>query len=162
MRPKTPRHVGVEEAVSTIKSGDRVFVSGNASTPHGPLAALAARKNKLRNVEVMHLLLYGEEDPLSRPEMEGHFRHNSFFVGPLDRKAVNEGRADYIPIHLHEIPGLFYSGQVPIDVALIHAAPPDEHGFLSLGLECIASKAAAETAKRVIALVNHKMPRTLG
>lgn len=162
MRPKAPKWVTVQEAVSVIKSRDRLFVSGNASTPHGPLEALAARKDELRDVEVTHLLLYGEEDPLSRPEMEGHFRHNSFFVGSADRRAVNDGRADYIPMHLHEIPHLFYSGGFPIDVALLHTSPPDEHGFLSLGLECIASKAAAETAKTVIALVNPKMPRTLG
>ena len=102
------------------------------------------------------------EDPLSQPEMQGHFRHNSLFVGPGDRKAINEGRADYIPIFLHQIPNLFYSGQMPLDVAILHLSPPDEHGFMSYGVEVLASKAAAETAKLVIGQVNEKMPRILG
>lgn len=150
-----------EEAVSVVKSGDRIYVSGNAATPFTLLKALAARKDELHDVEVVHVLLLGE-DPLSKPGMEGHFRHNSLFVGPADRAAVNEGRADYVPIHLHEIPQLFYSGEMPIDVAIIHTSPPDEHGFLSYGVECLATKAAAESAKVVIAQVNHRMPRTLG
>ena len=150
-----------EEAVSVVKSGDRIYVSGNAATPFTLLNALAARKDELENVEVVHVLLLGE-DPLSKPGMEGHFRHNSLFVGPADRAAVNEGRADYVPIHLHQIPQLFYSGEMPIDVAIIHTSPPDEHGFLSYGVECLATKAAAESARIVIAQVNHRMPRTLG
>lgn len=150
-----------EEAVSAIKSNDRVYISGNAATPFVLMDALASRKDELEEVELVHVLLIGE-DPLSRPEMEGHFRHNSLFVGPADRKAINEGRADYVPIFLHQIPNLFYSGQMPIDVALLHLSPPDEHGFMSYGVEILASKAAAETAKIVIAQVNEKMPRILG
>jgi acyl-CoA hydrolase len=150
-----------EEAVSVIKSGDRVYISGNAATPYVLLNALADRRDELYDVELVHVLLLGE-DPLSKPEMEGHFRHNSLFVGPADREAVNEGRADYVPIFLHEIPRLFYTGQMPLDVAIIHTSPPDEHGFLSLSVEVLATKAAAETAKVVIAQVNEKMPRTLG
>ncbi len=150
-----------EEAVRCIKSGDRVYVSGNAATPYPLLEALAARKDELNDVEITHVLLYGN-DPLSAPEMEGHFRHNSLFVGPADREAVNEGRADYVPIFLGEIPGLFYDGLMPVDVAVLHTSIPDEHGFLSLGVETLVSKAAARTAKTVVALVNEKMPRTLG
>lgn len=153
--------VSAEEAVSVVKSGDRVYVSGNAATPYVLLNALATRKDELRDVELVHVLLLGE-DPLSRPEMEGHFRHNSLFVGPADRKAINEGRADYVPIFLHQIPQLFLSGQMPLDVAMLHVSPPDEHGFMSLGVEVLASKAAAEKAKIVIAQVNEKMPRVLG
>ena len=115
----------------------------------------------VKSVEIAHVLLFGD-DPLTKPGMEGHFRHNSLFVGPADRAAVNEGRADYIPVFLYEIPSLFSSGELPIDVALLHLSPPDEHGFMSYGVECLASKAAAETAKTVIAQVNEKMPRTLG
>lgn len=155
------KRVSAEEAVSVIKSHDRVYVSGNAATPYVLMHALAARKDDLEDVELVHVLLLGE-DPLSRPEMEGHFRHNSLFVGPADRKAINEGRADYVPIFLHQIPNLFYSGQMPIDVAMLHLSPPDEHGFMSYGVEVLASKAAAETAKTVIAQVNEKMPRVLG
>jgi len=150
-----------EEVVSVIKSGNRVYISGNAATPYVLLKALAARKDELKDVELVHVLLLGE-DPLSKPEMEGHFRHNSLFVGPADRKAINDGRADYVPIFLHQIPLLFYSDQMPLDVAVLHVSPPDEHGFMSLGVEILASKAAAEKAKTVIAQVNDKMPRVLG
>jgi len=153
--------VTAEEAVSVIKSGDRVYISGNAATPYVVMGALASRKDELDDVELVHVLLMGE-DPLSRPEMEGHFRHNSLFVGPADRKAINEGRADYIPIFLHQIPDLIYSEQMPLDVAMLHLSPPDEHGFMSLGVEVLASKAAAEKAKIFIAQVNEQMPRILG
>ncbi len=151
----------IEEAVAVVKSNDRVYISGNAATPFKLMEALAVRKDELQNVEIAHVLLFGD-DPLSKPGMEGHFRHNSLFVGPADRAAVNEGRADYIPIFLYEIPSLFNSGELPIDVAFMHLSPPDEHGFMSYGVECLASKAAAETAKTVVAQVNEKMPRTLG
>ncbi|RKX68474.1 4-hydroxybutyrate CoA-transferase [candidate division WOR-3 bacterium] len=150
-----------EEAVSCIKSNDRVYISGNAATPYPLLEALARRKDELTDVELIHVLLLGD-DPLSKPEMAGHFRHNSLFVGPADREAVNSGRADYIPIHLHRIPKLFREGILPIDVAIIHTSPPDEHGFLSLGVEVLTSKAAVESARIVIAQVNERMPRTLG
>jgi len=150
-----------EEAVSVVKSNDRVYISGNAATPFKLMEALATRKDELQNVEIAHVLLFGD-DPLSKPGMEGHFRHNSLFVGPADRAAVNEGRADYIPVFLYEIPTLFYSGELPIDIAFMHLSPPDEHGFMSYGVECLASKAAAETAKIVVAQVNEKMPRALG
>lgn len=150
-----------EEAVAEIRIGDRVYISGNAATPYVLMNALAARKDELRDVELVHVLLLGE-DPLSRPEMEGHFRHNSLFVGPADRKAINEGRADYVPIFLHQIPNLFYSGQMPLNAAILHLSPPDEHGFMSFGVEVLASKAAAETARTIIAQVNEKMPRVLG
>jgi acyl-CoA hydrolase len=151
----------LEEAVSMVKSGDRIYVSGNAATPFTLLEALADRKDELENVEVTHVLLVGD-DPLSVPGTEGHFRHNSFFVGPADRRAVNEGRADYIPVFLYEIPGLFYSNLVALDVALLHLSPPDDFGYMSLGAECLASKGAAETARTVVAEVNDKMPRALG
>ena len=150
-----------EDAVSVIKSGDRVYVSGNAATPYDLVEALANRKNELEDVDVVHVLLLGD-DPLSRTEMEGHFRHNSLFVGPADRKAINEGRADYIPIFLHQIPELFYTNQMPLEAVMLHLSPPDEHGFMSLGVEVLASKAAIEKAKVVIAQVNDRMPRILG
>ena len=155
------KKVSTQDAVSVVKSGDRVYVSGNAATPFNLVEALAHRKDELQDVEIVHVLLLGD-DPLSKPDMEGHFRHNSLFVGPGDRAAVNEGRADYIPVFLYEIPQLFYSQQLPIEIAFLHLSPPDEHGFMSLGVECLTSKAVAETAKIVVAQVNDKMPRTLG
>ncbi|MFQ5627868.1 MAG: acetyl-CoA hydrolase/transferase family protein [bacterium] len=148
------------EAVSLIKSGDKVFTSGNAATPYALLEALAVRSDELKNVDLFHLLLMGD-DPLSKAKKEGHFRHKSLFVGPADRQAVNEGRADYIPVFLYEIPELFRK-QIQLDVAIIHTSPPDDHGFLSLGVETAATKSAAENAKSVIALVNAQMPRTMG
>ncbi len=150
-----------DDAVDVVKSGNRVYISGNAATPYPLLEALARKKDYLNDVELTHVLLLGD-DPLAAPGMEGHFRHNSLFVGPADRKAVNEGRADYIPVFLYEIPELFYSKQMTLDVAFLHVSPADEHGFMSFGVECLASKAAAENAKTIVALVNDRMPRTLG
>lgn len=152
-----------EDAVSIIESGNRIYVSGNAATPYPLVRALAAHKDSLRDVDVVHVLLLGD-DPLSAPGMEGHFRHKSLFVGPADRKAVNEGKADYFPIFLYEIPKLFLhgTGTLPLDVAIIQTSPPDAHGFLSFGVENLATKAAAENAKKLIAQINDKMPRTLG
>jgi 4-hydroxybutyrate CoA-transferase len=153
--------VSLGEAVATVKSEDRMFVSGNAATPLLLMRALAERKHELLHVEVNHLLLIGD-DPLSKPGMEKHFRHNSLFVGPADRAAIADGSADSVSVHLSEIPSLFTQGIIPLDVAFIHFSPPDEHGFMSLGVECAATKAAVESAKIVVAQVNEKMPRTLG
>ncbi len=150
-----------EEAVSHIKSGNKIFISGNAATPFILIEALAARKNELFGVEVNHVLLIGD-DPLSRLGMEEHFRHNSLFVGPADRKAIHDGRSDYVPVFLFEIPSLFTNKLIPLDAVIIQVSPPDEHGFMSYGVECLATKAAAESAKFVIAQVNERMPRTLG
>ena len=150
-----------EEAVSYVQSEDKIFISGNAATPFILIEKLAERKNELSHVEVNHVLLIGD-DPLSKPGMEEHFRHNSLFVGPADRKAIHEGRSDYVPIFLFEIPSLFTNRLIPLNVAMIQVSPPDEHGFMSYGVECLAAKAAAESAKIVIAQVNEKMPRTLG
>jgi len=153
--------VGLEEAAGMIKSHSRVFVSGNAATPTPLLEALAQRKDELENVELVHVLQLGS-DPFVAHEMEGHFRRRSLFVGPADREAVNSGRADYVPISLHQVPWLFKRGVLPLDYALVQVSPPDEFGFVSLGVEVIAAKAAVETARRAIALVNPQMPRTLG
>jgi acyl-CoA hydrolase len=150
-----------EDAVSFIKSGDRVYYGGNAAIPQTLVRALSERRAELENVQLNHVLLLGD-DPLSAPEMEGHFRHNSLFVGPADRKAVNDGRADYVPIFLYMIPRLFSDRVVPVDVAMIAVSPPDEHGFMSLGVETLASRAACNASRHVIAQVNERMPRVLG
>jgi len=150
-----------EQAVQRIHSGDRVYYAGNAAIPQALVRALAKRKDELRHVQLSHVLLLGE-DPLSKPEMAQSFRHNSLFVGPADRKAVNDGRADYVPIFLHHIPRLFNEGLIPLDVAMVQCSPPDEHGFMSLGVEVLASKAACQAAETVIIQVNQQMPRTLG
>ncbi|MFQ5600665.1 MAG: acetyl-CoA hydrolase/transferase family protein, partial [Candidatus Krumholzibacteriia bacterium] len=149
------------EAVRVIHSHDCVYYGGNAAIPAGLVRALADRRDELENVRLNHVLLLGE-DPLSAPGMEGHFRHNSLFVGPADRRAVNDGRADYVPIFLHQIPRLFRERIVPLDVAMVQVSPPDEHGFMSLGVETLASRAACQAAKTVIVQVNERMPRMLG
>ncbi|MBI3372961.1 MAG: acetyl-CoA hydrolase/transferase family protein [Betaproteobacteria bacterium] len=148
-------------AAKLVRSRDRVFVGGNVAAPIPMLYALRDRAQVLEQVELLHLLFAGE-DPLASPEMEGHFRHTVLFVGSADREAVQEGRAAYLPVHLHDIPQLFKSGALPIRVAIVSTAPPDEHGYLSLGVECLASLAAVEVADVVIAVVNDQMPRTLG
>lgn len=148
------------EAVRLIPSGARVFTSGNAATPRVLFRALVEHKQEFRDVELIHLLLMGDE--FAGPGLDAHFRHNALFVGPGDRQAVNAGTADYTPIFLSEIPRLFSSGTLPLDVALLQVSPPDEHGFMSLGVEVLASKAAAESARTVIVQVNTHMPRVLG
>jgi 4-hydroxybutyrate CoA-transferase len=155
------KKVSPEEAVSIIKSGETVYLSGNAAAPFVLMNALAQRKDELENVQLVHVLLLGD-DPLSQPEMEGHFRHNSLFVGSADREAVNDGRADYVPIFLYQIPSLFYRRLISLDAAIVQLSPPDEHGFMSFGVETLASLAAADTAKITIAQINDKMPRVLG
>jgi 4-hydroxybutyrate CoA-transferase len=153
--------VPVEEAVGVVKSNDRIFISGNGATPLLLTNALAKRGTELSNVEVNHILLLGD-DPLSKPGMAKYFRHNSLFVGPGDRQSIADGNSDYVPVHLSEIPSLFRSNYIPLDVALVHLSPPDSHGFMSFGVECGVSKAAAENARIVVAQVNEQMPRTLG
>ena len=149
------------QAVAKIQSGNHVYYAGNAATPQALVRALAQRRDELRDVRLNHVLLLGD-DPLCTPDMEGHFRHNSLFVGPADRKAVNDGRADYVPVFLHMIPRLFRERIIPLDVTMLHVSPPDEHGFVSLGVETLAALAAAQAAKTVIVQVNERMPRVLG
>ncbi len=150
-----------DEAVKLVQSNDSAFYSGNAACPFELIDALARRAPHVQNVLLNHVLLLGD-DPLSKPGMEGSFRHNSLFVGPADRPAVNDGRADYTPVFLHQIPGLFRDRIVPLDVALVQVSPTDSHGYMSFGVEILASVAACQSAKTVVALVNEKMPRILG
>jgi|RhiMethySRZTD1v2_1073278.scaffolds.fasta_scaffold157317_1 4-hydroxybutyrate CoA-transferase len=152
--------VSAAEAVRLIKSGDQLFTSGNVATPRLVLRALIARAHELARVQLIHLLLMG--DDFAAPELDNHFRHNALFVGPGDRHAVNTGKADYTPIFLSEIPNLFAAGHLRPDVALLQVSPPDEHGFMSLGVEVLASHAAATAARTVIVQVNEQMPRVLG
>ena len=149
------------EAVARIKSGDRVFVHGVAAAPRTLIRAMVERSDELRGVEVVHLHTEGEA-PYSRPELRDSFKVNAFFVGGNVRQAVNEGRADYIPVFLSEIPALFRRGILPVDVALINVSPPDRHGFCSLGVSVDIARAAVECAKTVVAQINPNMPRTLG
>ncbi len=150
-----------EEAVRVIQSGQRVFLTGNVSVPQKVLAALVEYAPNLQNVEIVQVLTIGPTDYVSS-EMQGHLRVNTMFISPNTRQAVQEGRADFTPVLLSEFPLLFKRGILPLDVALIHVSPPDEHGFCSLGVEVGPTKTPAEMAKVIIAEVNEQMPRTLG
>ena len=153
--------VSADKAVSVIKSNQRVYVHPGAATPEVLLQALCNRYQELQDVEIIHLLTFGYS-LYSHPEYEGHFRHNALFIGGNVRQAVNEGRADFIPIFLSEIPGLFYRSILPIDVAIINVSPPDKYGFCSFGVGIEITKSATECAKIIIAQINPKQPRTLG
>ena len=150
-----------EEAVQVIKSGMRIFLTGNVSVPQKVLAALVEYAPNLRDVEICQALTIGSADYVN-PGMEEHLRVNTLFISHNVRKAVQEGRADFTPVLLSEFPLLFKRGVLPLDIAIIHVSPPDEHGFCSLGVEVGLTKSPAESAKILIAEVNQQMPRTLG
>ncbi len=156
-----PKKVTAEEALSHLKSGYRIFVTGNCSLPQSVMEALNVRAPQLKNLSLIQVLTIGKADYI-QPEIVPHLRVNSLFISPNVREAVNDGRADFTPIFLSEIPRLFKSGRLPIDVALIQVSPPDRYGYCSYGVEVGVTKPAAESAKIVIAEVNPQMPRTLG
>ncbi len=155
------RVVSADQAVQAVQSGNRIFLTGNCSVPTLALEALVRRAPHLTNVEICHALTVGSADYVS-PEMEGHLQVNALFIGPNVRKAVQEGRADFTPVLLSEFPLLFKEGYLPVDVAMVHLSPPDEHGFCSFGVEVGLSKSIAEASRIIIAEVNEQMPRTLG
>ena len=148
-------------AVRRITSGMRVYLTGNCSVPQTLLSALVQRAPELRDVEIVQVLTVGPADYVA-PEMAGHLRVNTLFISDNVRAAVNEGRADFTPVFLSEVPRLFKSGLLATDVALVHVSPPDEHGFCSFGIEVGMTKPIAQSAKVVIAEMNPRMPRTLG
>jgi 4-hydroxybutyrate CoA-transferase len=149
------------DAVRCIQSNMRVYIHSGCAEPEILVEALMARGPYVQNVEIVHLMTAGRAD-YTAPEMEGHFRQNSLFMGGNVRKAVNEGRADFTPIFLAEVEELFESGQLPLDVALVQVSPPDAHGFCSLGVDVSATLTAARCAKLVIAQINDQVPRTFG
>ncbi|MBI9070013.1 MAG: acetyl-CoA hydrolase/transferase family protein [Melioribacteraceae bacterium] len=153
--------VPVEEAVKVIKSGDKIVVQPGCASPRTIIDAMVNRKEELENVDIYHILVVG---PLSyiEPGMEKHFRHTAFFIGGNARKAVSEGRADAVPIHLHEVTMLFKRDIIKPDVAFINVSPPDEHGFCSYGIDVGNIKTPAEKSKIIIAQINKQMPRGLG
>jgi acetyl-CoA hydrolase len=151
-----------DEAVQAIRSHNRVFLTGNCSVPKELLAALVRRAPEVEDVEIIQVLTLGPAEYVA-PEMQGHLRVNSLFISDNVRQAVNEGRADFTPALLSEIPRMLRDPRLlKLDVALIHVSPPDEHGFCSFGVEVGLTKPAAEAARIVIAEVNEQMPRTLG
>jgi 4-hydroxybutyrate CoA-transferase len=150
-----------DEALLVVRSGMTVYIHNGCAEPVDLVQALTRRGPELRDVTVLHMATMGIAD-YSLPEYEGHFRHNALFIGGNVRTAVQEGRADYTPIFLSEIEGLFVSGTLPIDVCLLQCTPPDPYGYMSLGPSIDASLTAAQYAKHVIVEINDRMPRTLG
>lgn len=153
--------MGAADAVRCVESGMRVYIHPGCAEPEALIEALMERAPYVRDVEIVHILTMGSA-PYVAPEMQGHFRHNAMFIGGNVRKAINEGRADYTPIFLGEIEGLFESGAMPLDVAIIHVSPPDAHGYCSLGVGVDTTMTAVKCAKHVVAQVNDQMPRTYG
>lgn len=154
-------YVTAQEALSVIKSGDRVFIHGGACTPKHMLQELVKQKNRIKDVELVFISVQGEIE-VEKPEYEENFKINCLFVSDPVRKAVNEGRADFTPVFLSDIPDLFRKGLLPIDVAIVQVSPPDAHGYCSLGLSVDIARSAVSSAKCVIAQVNQNMPRTHG
>jgi acyl-CoA hydrolase len=155
------RVVSAEEAAAVVRSGDRIYLHCAAATPSVLLDALVARAPDLKDVTVVHLHTEGPGPHLA-PEMAGHFRHRALFVGPNARAAVNEGRADYVPVFLSDVPRLFATGALPLDVVFVNVTAPDAHGFCSLGTSVEAMQAAIRAARTVVVQLNRGMPRTLG
>ena len=149
-----------EEAVRSIQPGQRCFLTGNCSVPQKVMKALVEFAPNLHDVEIVQVLTIGNADYV-KPGMEKYLRVNTLFISDNVRLAVNEGRADFTPMFLSEIPKAFKT-VLPVDVALIQVSPPDDHGYCSFGVEVGVTKAAAQAAKIVIAEVNQQMPRTLG
>jgi 4-hydroxybutyrate CoA-transferase len=156
-----PKIVTPNEAMGALRSGFRIFITGNCSLPQTVMEALNHRAPELENLSLIQVLTIGKADYV-KPELVPHIRVNSLFISANIRDAVNDGRADFTPVFLSEIPDLFRSGRLPLDVALIQVSPPDRYGYCSYGVEVGVTKTAAESAKIVIAEVNPHMPRTLG
>jgi 4-hydroxybutyrate CoA-transferase len=154
------RALSPDEAVARIHSGTRIFVHGAAATPTPLLEAMAGRTD-LAGVTLYHMHTQGPV-PFAAPEHRERFRSVSLFVGPSLRAPVDEGRADFIPVFLSDIPGLFSSRKIPLDVALLQLSPPDRHGYCTLGTSVDTALAASRAAGYLVAEINEQMPRTLG
>ncbi len=154
------RALSAADVVSVVRSGTNIFLHGACATPAPLIEALCARRD-LEAVKIYHLHTSGPA-PFAERGREGEFRSVSLFTGAPLRAAVAENRADFVPIFLSDIPGLFLSGAVALDVAVVQVSPPDRHGLCSLGTSCDAAKAAVETARIVVAEINEQMPRTHG
>lgn len=150
--------VSLSDAMSLIKPGKRIYLSDGSTTPLALIPGLTDPKSNLGDNEIVHMLTLGDA-PYTRPEFASHFRHNALFIGANVRAAVAEGRADYTPAFLSEIPAMIRSGRLPIDVALMSVTPPDEHGFCSFGTHVDLAPAVVEVAELVIVQMNPNLPR---
>lgn len=157
------RAVSAREAVKAIRPGDHVFVGTASATPRALLAALEALDETPGGVELLHFLADAPLPGLDGPASGGpRYRHRAFFVGQQLREPVRQGLADYVPQSLARVPELIANGRIPVDVALVQVAPPDEHGMCSLGVSVDITAAALARARTIIAEVNPAMPRTHG
>lgn len=154
-------YITAEEAVQIVKSGDRVFSHGSASTPVFLLNKLLARAGEINDIELVSISTFGDIE-WEKPGVTDSFYLNSLFVSANVRKWANSASGRYVPIFLSEIPILFSKGYLPLDVAIVQVSPPDQHGYCSLGTSVDAAWSAVRNAKKVIAQVNPKVPRTLG
>jgi 4-hydroxybutyrate CoA-transferase len=150
-----------DNALACVKSGMRVYIQPGCAEPETLVESLMRRAPEVCDVEIVHMMTMGAA-PYVAPEMAGHFRHNAMFIGGNVRDAINDGRADYTPIYLSEVEGLFESGAMPINVALIEVSPPDSHGYCSFGVGVDTTLTAAKCAHHVVAQINDQMPRTYG
>jgi len=154
-------YISAEEAVSVIKSGDRIFSHGSACTPNLLIDKLARQADRLRNVEFVSITQQGNVE-IAKPQYKDSFYINSLFVSTPVREAVNSERGDFVPVFLSEIPTLFKCGILPLDVAMVTVSPPDAHGYCTLGTSVDVARSAVDNAKIIIAQVNPRMPRTHG
>ena len=154
-------YVSAEEAVSIIKSGDRIFGHGSACTPNLFYEELAKQSPRLKDVELVSITQQGSVE-IAKPEYKDSIFIKSLFTSTPVREAVNCERGDFVPIFLSEIPTLFKNGILPLDVALVTVSPPDQHGYCTLGTSVDVARGAVDHAKKIIAIVNPKMPRTHG
>lgn len=150
-----------EAAVSVIRDGDRVVFGHAVGEPIVFQRTMARLAEQFHGVEVAHMVYLGSGEYL-QPGMEEHFRHNALFVGGPCRKAIAENRADYTPAFFSDVPRMFRDGTLPVDVFAFTCSPPDDRGYISLGLSCDYSAQAVKSARTVIAEVNPNMPRTYG
>lgn len=150
-----------QQAVARLRPGNRVFIGTGCAEPYVLVEAMVARAHELTDVEIVHLLTKGDA-PYAAKELADVFTVNSFFIGQNVRELIQKGLGGYTPVLLSEIPKIFKSGQLPLDVALIQVTPPDEHGKVNLGISVDIVRSAAENASLVIAQVNPNMPWTHG
>lgn len=156
----TSHTVDVNTAVANIQSGDRVVLGHCVGEPSYLIEAMVANKEKYTDVEIVHMVPLGKAD-YCQPDMAPHFRHNALFVGGATRGAIQEGRGDFTPCFFSQVPS-FFESCLPIDVAMVQVTPPDEKGMCSLGISVDYTMSAVKTAKKVIAQVNERLPRTSG
>lgn len=149
------------EAVKDIRSGDNIFIHTAGAAPQALIQGLAKRAPELKDVTIYQMHTEGPA-PYAEEQFQESFKVVAMFMGANVRKAINEGRGDFIPSFFSEVPRMIRERIIPIDVALVQVSPPDKHGFCSLGISVETTKAAVDSAQKVMAQINPQMPRTHG